>query len=140
MFTFHITVYVSSEYLPYTAVGASKPWKRSNTTTMEGSTDIWQDPTRGIGGAASQSPIGVPTTPTTTMAAGKRKLSLASALLGTKPARQLVSELEASRTASVQASMLARGRETTWDTGDEDEAETWMHRLTCCFELVGFRT
>ena len=46
--------------------------------------------------------------------------------LDAKPARpsRLVSELQASRTASVLASMLARGRETTWDTGDEDEAKT----------------
>ena len=50
--------------------------------------------------------------------------SPASALLGNKPARRLTSELHASRTASVLASMLERGRETAWDTGDEDEAET----------------
>ena len=78
----------------------------------------------GGGGVDDASGVGVPTTPTTTMTTGKRKLPSASALLGNKPPRRLVSELQASRTASVLASMLARGRETTWDTGDEDEAET----------------
>ena len=58
------------------------------------------------------------------MTTGKRKFSPTSALLGNKLARRPASELQASRTASVLASMLARGRETTWDTGDEDEVET----------------
>ena len=58
----------------------------------------------GVGGAGGvgvddAGGVGAPTTPTTTMATGKRKLSLALALLGNKPARWLVSELHASRTA-----------------------------------------
>ena len=68
--------------------------------------------------------VGAPATPTTATTKGKRKLSPASALLGNKPARRPTTELHAARTASVLASLLERGRETAWDTGDEDEAET----------------
>ena len=68
--------------------------------------------------------VGAPATPTAATTKGKRKLSPASALLGNKPARRPTTELQAARTASVLASLLERGRETAWDTGDEDEAET----------------
>ena len=63
-------------------------------------------------------------TPTAATTKGKRKLSPTSALLGNRPARRPTTELQAARTASVLASLLERGRETAWDTGDEDEAET----------------
>ena len=68
--------------------------------------------------------VGAPATPTAATTKGKRKLSPASALLGNMPARRPTTELQAARTASVLASLLERGRETAWDTGDEDEAET----------------
>jgi hypothetical protein len=78
----------------------------------------------GGNGVANVRGVGVPATPTAATTKGKRKLSPASALLGNRPARRPTTELQAARTASVLASLLERGRETAWDTGDEDEAET----------------
>ena len=54
--------------------------------------------------------VGAPVTPTTAMTKGKRKLSPASSLLGNKLARRTTTELQASRTASVAAGVVARAR------------------------------
>ena len=93
----------------------------TSVQVMPGGADVDGVGGDGVDDAGS---VGAPVAPTTAMKKGKRKLSPASALLGNKPARRPTSELHASRTAFVLASLLERGRETAWDTGDEDEAET----------------
>ena len=58
-------------------------------------------------------------------AAGKQKLSPASALLGNRRARRSVAEMQASRVASVLASMLEQGRGT-----DNTSGSDWVDRET----------
>ena len=88
--------------------------KRSGETFKGDSTCTWHEPTRDTGSATLEPPTKVLMTPGPTItAAGKRKLSPTSVLLGNRPARRPVSELQASRTASVYGLGIDAGRART---------------------------